>query len=82
VDIARFSFARVATRATLSPMTEHEQKTFLSATLAMLRVVHESDGPDAAANVAKHLIYIAAAVIAREHGPDEVRRILRIAFTS
>jgi len=46
--------------------------------IAMLKTVYLRDGADAAVQAAKHMIFAAAALITREYGPDEARRILRV----
>jgi hypothetical protein len=46
--------------------------------IAILMAIHERDGADAAVNAAKQMVAAAAAFIAREQGPDEARRFMRI----
>ena len=45
--------------------------------VAIFKAVYLRDGADAAVEVAKLVIGAAAVLIANEHGPDEVCRILR-----
>ncbi len=49
--------------------------------IAVLRDEHRRDA-DAAVRAAKKVIFAAAELIARERGPDEARRILRIAIAA
>lgn len=46
--------------------------------MTVLTEVREQYGPDAAVDAAKLMIEAAAAWIAKEHGPNEARRILQI----
>lgn len=49
--------------------------------IAILKDVHDQD-TEAAVRAAKKVIFAAADLIAREQGPDEARRILRIAIAA
>jgi len=46
--------------------------------IRVLTAILEREGSDAAAQAAKAIIEACTAWLAREHGPDEARRILRI----
>ena len=47
-----------------------------------LKGVHDRDGPEAACDAARLMIDVATAFIAHEDGPNEARRVLRIAGDS
>lgn len=57
-------------------MTDAENLKGADAAVAILKEAYARDGADAAVQVAERMIDAAAALIAREQGPDQARRFL------
>ena len=60
----------------------HDRFDTADSVMFYLKGVHDRDGPEAACDAARLMIDVATAFIAHEDGPNEARRVLRIAGDS